>query len=77
MWRWVVKSASGEVDRRNVSIVLLNESGNGEVRRWNLMRAWPCHWRGPNLRALGNRVAIERVTLAYDRLELDDAGAIG
>ncbi|MDJ0355994.1 phage tail protein [Paenarthrobacter sp. PH39-S1] len=77
MWRWLFKAVSGEVDRRNVSIVLLNEAGTAEVRRWNLVRAWPCNWRSPSLKALGSGLAIEHMTLAYDRLELDDAGAVG
>lgn len=77
MWRWLFNAVSGVSDRRNVSIVLLNEAGTDEVRRWNLIRAWPCRWRSPSFKALGNGLAIEHMTLAYDRLELDDAGAAG
>jgi phage tail-like protein len=54
---------------------MLDDSASTEVRRWNLIGAWPCEWFGAPLNALGNDLAIETLSLAYDRLELDDARA--
>lgn len=73
--RWLFKAVDGRVVRMNVSIAMLDDSGSAEVRRWNLIAAWPCEWSGAMLDALGNELAIETLTLAYDRLELDDAPA--
>jgi len=63
------------VERRHVSLAMLDDAGATEVRRWNLIDAWPCEWFGAPLDALGHELAIETLRLAYDRLELDDARA--
>ncbi|MBO1031926.1 phage tail protein [Tessaracoccus sp. SD287] len=72
---WLFAAVEGRVQRQNVSIAMLDDSGSREVRRWNLIAAWPCEWDGAPLDALGNELAIESLTLAYDRLELDGAAA--
>lgn len=75
MVTWLFRSVNGQVARQNVSIAMLNDAGSAEVRRWNLIAAWPCEWKGSPLDALGHELAIETLTLAYDRLELDNAPA--
>ncbi|HKU31148.1 phage tail protein [Arthrobacter sp. NyZ413] len=75
MLQWLFKAVDGRVERRNVSIAMLNDAGSAEVRRWNLIGAWPCDWFGAPLDALGKDLAIESLSIAYDRLELDDARA--
>jgi phage tail-like protein len=67
-WRAVVQ---GNVDRRNVSVVLLDEQRQ-EVARWNLRRAWPTKYEPPSLNGLGNDVAIETLELAHEGIELAD-----
>lgn len=73
--RWLFASVEGRVERRNVSLAMLDDASTTEVRRWNLIGAWPCEWYGAPLDALGKELAIETLSLAYDRLELDDASA--
>jgi phage tail-like protein len=73
--RWLFAATAGRVERRNVSLAMLDDAGAVEVRRWNLIDAWPCEWYGAPLDALGKELAIESLSLAYDRLELDDARA--
>ena len=73
--RWLFAAAEGRVERRNVSLAMLDDAGSTEVRRWNLIGAWPCEWYGAPLDALGKELAIESLCLAYDRFELDDARA--
>ncbi|MFE4081703.1 phage tail protein [Paenarthrobacter sp. YIM B13468] len=75
MLQWLFKAVDGKVERRNVSIAMLNDAGSVEVRRWNLLGAWPCDWFGAPLDAMGKDLAIESLSIAYDRLELDDARA--
>jgi phage tail-like protein len=70
LFEWWRDLANGNLDRRNVSIVLLDE-GRTEVARWNLRRAWPSRWVGPELHALGNDVAIETLELAHEGIELE------
>ena len=71
LFQWWRELVQGQLDRRNVSIVLLDEQA-GEVARWNLRRAWPSKWVGPSLRGLGNEVAIEELQLVHEGIELDD-----
>ena len=69
LWDWFLQTVNGTVDRRNVSIVMLDIAGVEEVMRWNLINAWPAEWRGAPLDALHQEVAIETLRLVYDRLE--------
>ena len=66
---WMMNTAEGNVQRRDVSIVLLDSQGDSEVMRWNLLDAWPSEWQGAALNANEDGVAIETLTLVYDRLE--------
>ena len=65
----VERRGAGHVTRRNLAIVLLDEQRN-EVARWNIRRAWPSKWVGPDLRGLGNEVAIETLELAHEGIEM-------
>jgi phage tail-like protein len=70
LYQWWQAVAQGTLDRRNVSVVLLDEQRQ-EVARWNLRRAWPAKYSGPSLNALGNDVAIETLELAHEGIELE------
>jgi phage tail-like protein len=70
LWDWWQTVVDGALQRRNVVITLLDDSGN-EVVRWNLRDAWIAKIEGPNLEAGGNEVAIESIELAHEGLELD------
>ncbi|MEV6814041.1 phage tail protein [Micromonospora sp. NPDC051296] len=75
LWDWVHAVARGTVNRRNVSVVLLDAAGTAEVLRWNLINAWPTNWRGAHLNTLGQEIAIAALTLRYESLELEAGGA--
>ncbi|MGH6959635.1 MAG: phage tail protein, partial [Dongiaceae bacterium] len=71
LWQWLDAVRNGDIGaRRNVAIDLLDESRQA-VMRWLLHNAWPAKYRGPNLSAKGNDVAIEELVLAYERLEVE------
>jgi phage tail-like protein len=69
LWNWFMNAATGAVERKNVSVILLDSSGVNEVVRWNLNRAWPREWNGAPLDARGQEIAIETVTLVFETLE--------
>ena len=71
LWDWLMASAKGKVERRNVSIIMLGADGADTTPglQWNLTQAWPSEWRGAKLDALGREAAIETLTLVYDTLE--------
>ncbi|MBQ0896723.1 phage tail protein [Micromonospora sp. NPDC047548] len=75
LWDWVQAAARGTVNRRNVSVVLLDAAGTSEALRWNMINAWPMRWRGAHLHTLSQEIAIEALTLAYEGLELESGSA--
>jgi phage tail-like protein len=68
LWNWRKSVVEGNTDRRNGSIVLLDEQRN-EVVRWNFFNGWICKWEGPALNAESNDVAIESIEIAHEGLE--------
>jgi phage tail-like protein len=70
LWDWWRTVVNGAVERRNVVIVLLDDSRT-PVLRWRLREAWIAKFEAPDLDATGNEVAIETIELAHEGLELD------
>jgi phage tail-like protein len=68
LWNWRKRVIDGNVDRRNGSIILMDDSG-AEMVRWNFHEGWPCKLQGPHLNAHGNDVAIETLEIAHEGLE--------
>jgi phage tail-like protein len=69
LWNWRQTVVQGNVDRRNGSIVLLDDDRT-EVVRWNFFHGWIARWEGPALNAEANEVAIETIEIAHEGLEL-------
>jgi phage tail-like protein len=72
LYTWLDQIRNGDqAGYRNVTIQLLNEDHTAVVLTWKLNRARIIkHVSGP-LNALGCDVAMEELTLAYERLELE------
>jgi phage tail-like protein len=70
LWRWRKAIVDGELDRRGVTIVLLDQARKPVVR-FHLSNAWPCKWEGPTLNAKANDVAIETLELAHEGLDVE------
>jgi phage tail-like protein len=68
LYQWHRSVVTGDIQRKNGSIVLLNRGGT-EVARWNFVRAWPTKYDGPDLNAEGTDVAIETLELAHEGVE--------
>ena len=64
-YRWRKEVLDGVVDRKSVSIILLNASGQ-ETARTNLFDCWPSSWLGPRL---GSVQPVESLTIHYDTVE--------
>jgi phage tail-like protein len=70
LWEWRAKAVAGAVERHNISITLLDDLGNAKIT-WNLFEAWPTSWTGPSLNATADELAIEQITIAFERFEVD------
>lgn len=69
LWNWFMTGVQGKVERRNVSILMLDPDDITEVLRWDLINAWPSDWRSAPLDALAHEVAIESMTLVYESVQ--------
>ena len=67
LWDWMMLGAQGKVERRDISIVMLDTTGT-EAMRWNLLNAWPCEWHGQALSTIEKGIAIESLVITYDEL---------
>src|SRR5512141_96344 len=65
-WDWLMTAIKGQVQRKNVSILMLDPDGVTEVMRWDLVNAWPSEWRGAQLDALSHEIAIDTLTLVFE-----------
>lgn len=68
LWKWFMSGVEGTVERKNITIQLLDSAGRTPVMQWDLIDAWASEWSGAHLDALGKEVAIESVTLVYENL---------
>ena len=68
-WEWHKQVVDGDIDsaRRNGSIVLF-DSMQEEISRWNFEAGWPSSWKGADLDAGANDIAVEEVTIAHEGL---------
>ena len=70
LFQWWRDVADGNLDRRNVVIILRDQSGR-DVARWAFRDALPTKYSGLSFRAQGNEVAIESIELAVESMELE------
>lgn len=67
LWDWRKKVMDASIERKNGSIVLMNDAGE-EKARWNFVEGWPTKWTGPSFNATGNEVAIETLEISHEGL---------
>lgn len=70
LWRWFDATRNGQLDRRNVTITLLDETRNA-VQQWRFRDAWPAKFETSDLNAKGNEVVIETLELAVESIDVD------
>jgi phage tail-like protein len=51
------------------AIILQDEKGN-YVKRWNLIRAFPVKWIGPDFKGNSSELAIETIELAHEGIQI-------
>ncbi len=70
-FKWWNTVALNTIERRNVTISLLNES-HEPVVVWKVKNAWPIKVQSTDLKADGNEVAIESIELAHEGLVIQN-----
>jgi phage tail-like protein len=67
LWDWHQDVIAGTVQRKTISVVLLDEVG-GEVWRWVAIDAFPSKWSGAELDAGQSNLATESVEFVHHGL---------
>jgi phage tail-like protein len=68
LYDWHLSAINGQVERKNGSVMLLDDLGQEKVR-WNFFSAWASKYDGPDFNAKGNDVAIDTLTISCERFE--------
>ncbi|BEP13947.1 phage tail protein [Acidothermaceae bacterium B102] len=69
LWDWRKQVIGGDIDggRRHGSIVI-KDSKQNEVARWNFENGWPSKYSGAELDAGANDVAAEKLVITHEGL---------
>lgn len=70
-YTWWNTVALNTIERRNVTISLLNEN-HEPVVIWKVKNAWPIKVQSTDLKADGNEVAIESIELVHEGLVIQN-----
>ncbi|MCA9959516.1 MAG: phage tail protein [Anaerolineales bacterium] len=65
MWDWYDKTTQGIIERKNGTIILLNEV-HFPIMGWNFHNAFPVKWTGPSFDASSNAIAFESLELVHE-----------
>jgi phage tail-like protein len=68
LYDWHRQIVNGDIVRKNVAIIVVDEAGNDKAR-WNVVEAWPSKYDPADLNAKGNDVALELLELAHEGVE--------
>jgi len=64
MWEWCESVRTGRVERKTISVVLLDSLRN-EKWRWVFHDAFPVKWNATDLSGSGNAIVVESVEFAH------------
>ncbi|KAG0074809.1 hypothetical protein BGZ90_010441 [Linnemannia elongata] len=65
LYDWISSISGNKVEKKDITISLMNESGDGLFITWNLVDAFPASLTAPNLDADSNEATIEELSLLY------------
>jgi phage tail-like protein len=68
LWKWRQTVIDGKTERKNGSIVLLDDTGAEKIR-WNFLNAWPTKWTGPSFNSTSTAIAIETLEITHEELK--------
>ncbi len=70
LWNWYRNIVNGVPDRRNGSVILMDEQRH-DVMRWSIENMWIKKIEAPSFNATANEVAVESVELVHEGLMLE------
>jgi phage tail-like protein len=70
LWGWMEETLAGNVERKNLSIVILDPSRT-EIMRIQVSQAWPSGWSVSKLDSLDKGPAIAELVIQYESLDVE------
>ena len=67
MYDWMIAGTTAEVQRKTISISILDEKGD-KAASWQVINAWPCKYTAPDFNATSSEIAIESIEIAHEGL---------
>jgi len=71
VYDWFKSNKNGPVDRRSITITVLDES-NQPCVIWKFENCWPIKYLGPTLNANSSEYAIEEIIIVVENVERDE-----
>jgi phage tail-like protein len=68
LWDWYDAILQGTFTRRSGAVAVKDAVGAQTVAEWHFRNAFPSNWRGPELNASQNTVAVEMFELSHEGL---------
>ena len=62
LYEWHRRIVDGQIDRKNIAIVVVDEAG-ADKARWEIVEAWPTKYDPMDLNAKGTESAIETLEI--------------
>jgi phage tail-like protein len=69
LWDWFHDQTNGIVKPRSCTILVHDQSGGEDLMEFQLQKAFPTKWIGPELSASQNNLAVETLELAHQGLD--------
>jgi phage tail-like protein len=69
LWQWRKNIENGVMDKRTLSVIILDQDLETEVARYNFFEAWPAGWYVPDLDSDSSGLAIEKLEIAFEKVE--------
>ena len=69
LWQWHQDVVNGKIERRQVTIVLIDISGR-DTWRWVVEKAYPVKWSGASFNASTNAFLVESVDFVHNGIKL-------
>lgn len=69
LYEWWNTVSLNTIERRDITISLLNEN-HLPVVTWQVKNVWPIKVEAPSLKADGNEVAVESITLVHEGITI-------
>ncbi|WP_323839826.1 phage tail protein [Photorhabdus africana] len=73
LFDWINSIQLNQVEKKDISISLTNETGTEILMSWNVANAFPTSLTSPSFDAASNEIAVQEITLTADRVTIQAA----